>query len=118
MLKKRRVTNPLGKSLDYQFGLFTTNPSEEENRDIQINLLDICSRSFLARIDSRRGNKPETTQSHPQHELAKKQSKGFSGMVSFCVKGGLKDAKKLAARIKVFILAVSLGGPESLMDVT
>ncbi|GFT04306.1 hypothetical protein TNCV_1928681 [Trichonephila clavipes] len=40
-------TNPLGKSLSYQFALFTTNPSEEENRDIQINIL-YYSRSFLA----------------------------------------------------------------------
>ncbi|GFV28692.1 histone-lysine N-methyltransferase SETMAR [Trichonephila clavipes] len=49
-------TNPLGKSLGYQFALFRANPSEEENRDIQINL----PFSFLARIESRRGDKPES----------------------------------------------------------
>ncbi|GFU82528.1 hypothetical protein TNCV_3629941 [Trichonephila clavipes] len=52
-------TNPLEKSLGYQFALFTTKPSEEENRDIHINLL-LKSRSFLARIESRRGNKPDS----------------------------------------------------------
>ncbi|GFT42325.1 cystathionine gamma-lyase [Nephila pilipes] len=56
--------------------------------------------------------------SHPQHELAKKQCRGFSGMVSFCVKGGLKEAKEFASRVKVFTLAVSLGTVESLVDVS
>ncbi|GFS51978.1 hypothetical protein TNCV_1104231 [Trichonephila clavipes] len=49
---------PLGKSLDYQFALFTTNPSEEENRAMQIKLTIYCI-SFLARKESRRGDKPE-----------------------------------------------------------
>ncbi|XP_015912583.1 cystathionine gamma-lyase-like [Parasteatoda tepidariorum] len=56
--------------------------------------------------------------SHPQHELALKQCKGFGGMVSFCVKGGIEKARKVAVNIKIFILAVSLGSSESLMDVS
>jgi len=55
--------------------------------------------------------------SHPQHELALKQCRGFSGMVSFCVKGGTEEVKKFAANVKIFTLAVSLGTVESLMDI-
>ncbi|KAG1691835.1 Cystathionine gamma-lyase [Nymphon striatum] len=54
--------------------------------------------------------------SHPQHELAKRQCHGFSGMVSFYVKGELESAKKFAESVKVFTLAESLGGYDSLVD--
>ncbi|CAL1287805.1 unnamed protein product [Larinioides sclopetarius] len=57
-------------------------------------------------------------ESHPQHALAKKQCRGFSGMVSFCIKGGIDAAREFARRIKIFTLAVSLGGAESLVDIT
>ncbi len=53
--------------------------------------------------------------SHPQHELAKKQMRGFGGMVTFVVKGGLDNAKKVMGATKLFVLAESLGGVESLM---
>ncbi len=53
--------------------------------------------------------------SHPQHELAKKQMRGFGGMVTFVVKGGLDNAKKVMSATKLFVLAESLGGVESLM---
>ncbi|KAF8787696.1 Cystathionine gamma-lyase like protein [Argiope bruennichi] len=56
-------------------------------------------------------------ESHPQHDLAKKQCTGFSGMVSFCIKGGIEAAREFAKRIKVFTLAVSLGTIESLVDI-
>jgi cystathionine gamma-lyase len=49
-------------------------------------------------------------QSHPQHELAKKQMRGFGGMVSFLIKGGLEQASKFLKSLKVFTLAESLGG--------
>lgn len=53
--------------------------------------------------------------SHPQHELAKKQMKGFGGMIS--VLTGSKDkAAKILGRVKVFSLAESLGGVESLIS--
>ncbi len=48
------------------------------------------------------------------HEIAKKQMRGFGGMVSFRVKGGKEQASKFLKAIKVFILAESLGGVESL----
>ncbi|MBZ0187862.1 MAG: PLP-dependent aspartate aminotransferase family protein, partial [Candidatus Obscuribacterales bacterium] len=51
---------------------------------------------------------------HPHHELAKKQMNGFGGMVSFVVKGGLENTGKFMARVKLFALAESLGGVESL----
>lgn len=50
---------------------------------------------------------------HPQHQLAKSQMKGFGGMVAFEVKGGLKAVKKVIDRFKLIIHATSLGGVES-----
>jgi cystathionine gamma-lyase len=55
--------------------------------------------------------------SHPQHELAKRQMhNGFSGIVTFFVKGGLEDARRFLERCQLFTLAESLGGVESLVD--
>jgi cystathionine beta-lyase/cystathionine gamma-synthase len=54
--------------------------------------------------------------SHPQHELAKRQMSGFSGMVAVDV-GSLEKARALAERTRVFQLAESLGGVESLVSV-
>lgn len=54
-------------------------------------------------------------ESHPQHELAKKQMHGFGGMVSLVVKGGLEAAKGVLQNTKLFALAESLGGVESLI---
>lgn len=53
--------------------------------------------------------------SHPQHELAKRQMRGFGGMVSFEIKGGFPAVERLVARLKLFVLAESLGGVESLL---
>ncbi|MCA8967916.1 MAG: PLP-dependent transferase, partial [Planctomycetes bacterium] len=54
--------------------------------------------------------------SHPHHELAKRQMSGFGGMVSFVVRGGLEKAKKVLEGTKIFLLAESLGGVESLIE--
>ena len=54
--------------------------------------------------------------SHPQHALAVKQMDGFSGMVSFFVKGDLADTKRVLQRTRLFTLAESLGGVESLIE--
>lgn len=53
--------------------------------------------------------------SHPQHELAKKQMYGFGGMVSFDI-GSFRAADKFLKKIKLFTLAESLGGVESLIE--
>ena len=54
-------------------------------------------------------------ESHPNHEIAKKQMKDFGGMVSFVTKGNnIKDAFKILENLKLFTLAESLGGVESL----
>jgi len=53
--------------------------------------------------------------SHPQHELAKQQMSGFGGMLTFALKGGLPAVEKLIAQLKLFVLADSLGGVESLI---
>ncbi len=53
--------------------------------------------------------------SHPQHELAKRQQKGFGGMVSFET-GSLESAKKVLESVKLCTLAESLGGVETLIS--
>jgi cystathionine gamma-synthase len=53
---------------------------------------------------------------HPGHEIAKRQMSGFSGMVSFTTRGGAQAAADMVARTKVFQLAESLGGVESLIE--
>jgi cystathionine gamma-lyase len=53
--------------------------------------------------------------SHPQHELAKRQMKGFGGMISILT-GSKEKAAKILSRVRVFSLAESLGGVESLIS--
>jgi len=55
-------------------------------------------------------------ESHPQHALARKQMKGFGGMLTFDIKGGLEAARIFLKRVKVFACAESLGGVESLIE--
>lgn len=54
--------------------------------------------------------------SHPQHELAKRQMSGFGGMISLILKGGEAAGRALVERTKLFTLAESLGGVESLIE--
>lgn len=54
--------------------------------------------------------------SHPQHTLAGKQMQGFGGMISFEIQGGLDEARILVENTKLFLLAESLGGVESLIE--
>lgn len=54
--------------------------------------------------------------SHPQHELAKRQMKGFGGMISFVIRGGLPAARRFLESTRLFTLAESLGGVESLIE--
>ena len=54
-------------------------------------------------------------ESHPSHLIAKKQQKGFGGMLSFELKEGLPAVRKFFKRVKNFTLAESLGGFESLV---
>jgi cystathionine gamma-lyase len=53
---------------------------------------------------------------HPQHQLARRQMRGFGGMLSFEVKGTTKDAMKFTESLKVATLAASLGGVETLVS--
>jgi len=54
--------------------------------------------------------------SHPQHQLALKQCYGHSGIMSFYIQGGLTESTKILENLKVFTLAESLGGYESLAE--
>lgn len=53
---------------------------------------------------------------HPQRDLARRQMSGFGGMISFEVKGGLEPARRVVERTRLFTLAESLGGVESLIE--
>lgn len=55
-------------------------------------------------------------ESHPNHEIAARQMYAFSGMVSFTVNGGFEVASKIVEKTRVFTLAESLGGVESLIE--
>lgn len=55
-------------------------------------------------------------ESHPGHEIAKKQMRAFGGMVSFIVKGGREKAAIVADSVKVATLAVSLGATQTLIE--
>ena len=55
-------------------------------------------------------------ESHPQHNIAKKQMNGFGGMISVVIKGGLESATNFLEKTKLFSLAESLGGVESLIE--
>ncbi len=54
--------------------------------------------------------------SHPQHAVAARQMRNFGGMISFTLKGGAEAARKLVAATRLFALAESLGGVESLIE--
>ncbi|OPZ13784.1 MAG: Cystathionine beta-lyase [Alphaproteobacteria bacterium ADurb.BinA280] len=54
--------------------------------------------------------------SHPQHALAKQQMRGFGGMISLYVRGGLAETRRMMERCQLFALAESLGGVESLIN--
>lgn len=54
--------------------------------------------------------------SHPQHELAARQMNGFGGMVTVILKGGLAESTAFLERCRLFALAESLGGVESLIE--
>ncbi len=54
--------------------------------------------------------------SHPQHELARRQMRGFGGMIAFEVKGGRDAGRRLVESVRLITLAVSLGGVTSLIQ--
>lgn len=56
-------------------------------------------------------------ESHPDHEIAIKQSNGFSGMIGMHIQGDIENAKEFLSHLKVFTLAESLGAVESLIEI-
>ncbi len=55
-------------------------------------------------------------ESHPQHAIARKQMRGFGGMITIYVKGGLAESRQMLEKVRIFALAESLGGVESLIE--
>jgi len=54
--------------------------------------------------------------SHPQHDIAKRQMSGFGGMITIFLRGGLAESRDFLERVRLFALAESLGGVESLIE--
>jgi cystathionine gamma-lyase len=54
--------------------------------------------------------------SHPQHDIALRQTSGHGGMLTFLVRGGLEEARRFLESVRLFTLAESLGGVESLIE--
>jgi len=54
--------------------------------------------------------------SHPQHELARRQQRGGGGMITIYLRGGLDASRKMLEKVRIFALAESLGGVESLIE--
>lgn len=54
--------------------------------------------------------------SHPHHQLAASQMDAFGGMIAIVLKGGVEDARRMLERCRIFALAESLGGVESLIE--
>jgi len=55
-------------------------------------------------------------ESHPQHGVAKEQMSGFGGMMTVWLKGGLAESRRFLENVRIFTLAESLGGVESLIE--
>lgn len=54
--------------------------------------------------------------SHPQHQIAQKQQSGFGGMITIYIKGGLDQSKQFLENLRLFAMAESLGGVDSLAE--
>ncbi|MCZ7569030.1 MAG: cystathionine gamma-synthase [Ardenticatenaceae bacterium] len=55
-------------------------------------------------------------ESHPQHALARRQQRGYGGMITFLLRGDLDAARRFLSSVRLFTLAESLGGVESLIE--
>jgi cystathionine beta-lyase/cystathionine gamma-synthase len=71
--------------------------------------------SFLARHPRVERVHYPGLKSHPDHALARRQMRGFGSMLAFDVRGGIRAARRVCDRVRLFRLAASLGGPESLV---
>jgi len=86
--------------------------------------IEACSRNAMAvatYLESQMGHSVDRViypglASHPQHDIVKKQAKGFGGMITFFIKGGLPQANVFLSSLKFFTLAESLGACESLAE--
>ena len=84
---------------------------KEHQRNAQLIVDALCASDVVARVYY-----PGLTD-HPGHEIAKAQQQGFGAMVSFELKGGAGEVEAFLNQLKLFSLAESLGGVESLVAV-
>jgi cystathionine beta-lyase/cystathionine gamma-synthase len=110
---QRRVTfggalDPLGAFLLAR-GMKTLDVRMKRHNENGMIIADHLSRHPKVRLVNYPG-----LRSHPQHELASRTMKGFSGMMSFAPKGGRAEAERVMSSFKIIRMAASLGGVESL----
>lgn len=84
-------------------------------KTLEVRTIQICRNGYILANFLEKHPLVEKTiypglKSHPQHEIAKKQMRGYGGMISFLIKGGLDEASKFLRALNVFTLAESLGG--------
>mgnify|MGYP000892026204 CR=1 FL=1 len=92
-------------------------------KTLEVRTMQICCNSYhLAHFLEKHPLVEKTIypglKSHPQHKIACKQMRGFGGMISFLIRGGLEQARKFLKAVKVFTLAVSLGDTEGIIEAT
>jgi cystathionine gamma-lyase len=88
-----------------------------ELRMQQHNLNSIIIADFLSKHSKVKRVIYPGLESHPQHQLARQQSTGFGGIISFEVHGSGVEAQKFVENLNLFALAESLGGVESLIEI-
>jgi cystathionine beta-lyase/cystathionine gamma-synthase len=111
----RQMVIHLGGSLDPDSGFLLMRGM----KTLEVRMARHCENAmavaqFLARHPKVRRVHYPGLKSHPDHALARRQMSGFGGMVSFDLKGGEAAARPFGNRVRLFLLAVSLGGVESL----
>ncbi len=104
----------IGSPMDAFFGLRSLKTLAVRMRAHQENAMKVAE--YLEQHSSVERVLYPGLKSHPQHELAAKQMSGFGGMITFFIRGGLSEARTFLENVKLFALAESLGGVESLIE--
>jgi methionine-gamma-lyase len=112
----RQMVIGLGGSMDPEAAFLLTRGM----KTLEIRMQRQCENAmviarFLARHPKAARVHYSGLPSHPDHRLARRQMSAFGAMLAFDLKGGLAAARRFCDRVRLFLLAVSLGGVESLV---
>ena len=116
------IASLVGRSLGYRRVITRIEDPSYEHICIELGLEDIIIPDFTIARHLEHHARVEKVlypglQSHPGHEVARRQMDGgFGGMLSVCVKGGMAETGRFVRALKLFLPATSLGGVESLVE--